>query len=285
MCSLSPPRSSRQTHLKTGIESLYENLGGTVRLVGILPDGTPATTSTGGAGSSVGYSSGSVEADHSVERAVSQDGSHVIFQAPSDAAEPYEAGQGGMTEVYDRIDGTETIEISKPALGATPAVTTPQPATFQTPSVDGSRVFFTTSAELTTPSNTGVANNSEDLYEYDLETHMTDLTVNVNPADAASGAMVQGVIDSSTDGSYVYFVAKGQFVSGEGVDGQPNVYVVHNGAKPTFIATLGSEGECRYLADPCVWSPYPAIREAYVTPNDGTWRSCPADESADRQLP
>jgi hypothetical protein len=252
----------------TFTESLYESFGGRVQLVGILPDNTPAATSTAGAGSSAFYTASFKKADRSVERAVSPDGAHVIFQAPADGGAP-EPAQSGLPEVYDRINGTETREISTFAPGATPAVATPEPATFQSASTDGSRVFFTSSAELTSISNTGEANNSEDLYEYDLETNqLTDLTVDTNPADALTGSMVQGVIDSSHDGSYVYFVADGQLVPGKGIDGQPNLYMVHNAAQPIFIAALNNEGgECRHLADPCIWTPYPAERSAYVTPD------------------
>jgi hypothetical protein len=252
----------------TEIESLYENSAGLVHLVGILPDGKPAATSTAGSGSSAFYESSFTEADGNVERAMSQDGSHVIFQAPSDGGEP-DSEQSGQTEVYDRINGTETIEISDPAAGAIPAVSTPEGATFQTASVDGSRVFFTSSAELTSSSNTGSANNSEDLYEYNLKTEqLNDLTVDANPADASTGAMVQGVVDASTDGSYVYFVANGQLVEGKGTDGQPNLYMVHDAGKPVFISTLSSEYRgCQLISDPCVWSPNPAEREAYVTPD------------------
>jgi hypothetical protein len=257
---------------ETSGESLYESTHGKVRLVGILPDGQPAAGSTLGAGSASYLSSSEQETDGSVERAVSQDGSLVVFQAPADGGEPGDPAQAGMTEVYDRVGGTESVLLSAPAPGATPAVGTAEPARFQTASVDGSRVFFTSSAELTTPSNTGVANNSEDLYEYDLGSEqLTDLTVDTNPADATTGAMVQGVVDSSSDGSYVYFVANGQFVEGKGVDGQPNLYMVHNGGAPVFIATLSSTGVCNFSgnksADACVWSSFPAVREAYVAPD------------------
>jgi hypothetical protein len=253
-------------------ESLYESSGEAVRLVGILPDGEPAVGSTLGAGSSAFFSTSTQEVDRSVERAVSQDGSQVLFQASADGGEPGDPAQIGMTEVYDRIKGTETIELSAPSPEATPAVVAAEPATFQTASVDGSRVFFTSSAELTTESNTGEANSGEDLYEYNLTTsRLTDLTVDTNPIDATAGAMVQGVVGSSSDGSYVYFVANGQLVNGKGTPGQPNLYMVHDGSAPVFIATLSSLGSCNFAAsesaDSCVWSRFPAVREAYVTPD------------------
>jgi hypothetical protein len=255
---------------ETFIESLYEASDGQVHLVGILPDGSPASSSTAGAGSSIEYISGEPEKDLRLENAISRDGSHIVFQALADGGAP-DAAQVGRTEIYDRINGEETIEISAPALGAKPGVATPESATFAGASQDGSRVFFTSSAELTTQSNTGSANNSEDLYEYNLTNKaLTDLSVDTNPEDATTGAMVQGVVDESADGQYVYFVARGQLNPSKGTDGQPNLYMVHNGAAPVFIATLGN-GTCNFRVsesgDSCVWSPYPAVREAYVTPD------------------
>lgn len=224
----------------TGTETLYENAAGHVRLVGVLPDGTPANGSNAGSASRVGYRDSSLEAhqDGRVEHAVSLDGSDVVFQAPADEGGPSPA-QNGLIEVYDRLGGVETVELSAPAPGATPKVATPEPATFWTASDDGSHVFFTSAAELTTESNTGSANNGEDLYEYNLPSkELRDLTIDTNAADESTGAMVQGVVGASSDGAYVYFVAEGQLVAGKGVDGQPNLYVVHNGGAPMFIATL-----------------------------------------------
>ncbi len=248
----------------TGTETLYENATGHVRLVGVLPDGTAANGSTAGSGSRVAYKSVSlsVHVDGRVEHAVSLDGSDVIFQAPADEGEPSPA-QNGMTEVYDRLGGVETVELSAPAPGATPKVATPEPATFWTASDDGSHVFFTSAAELTTESNTGSANNGEDLYEYNLPSReLRDLTIDTNPADESTGAMVQGVVGASSDGAYVYFVADGQLVAGKGVDGQPNLYVVHNGGAPMFIAALSPS------ADVSDWTQDGAGLQAQVT-HDG----------------
>lgn len=256
---------------ETLIESLYENDGGEVKLVGILPDGKAAATSTEGSGSSISYISGEQEKDGQIERAISEDGSHVVFQAPADEGAP-DPAQSGNTEVYDRLNGRETIEISAPAPGATPKVTTPGAATFAGASSDGSRVFFTSTAELTTEANTNTENNDQDLYEYDLPAkELKDLSVDTNAADASTGAMVQGVVGVSSDGSYVYYVADGQLVPGKGVDGQPNLYMVQNGGNPVFIATLSSAGECHFptkeSADACDWSPHSVVSEAYLTPD------------------
>jgi hypothetical protein len=253
---------------ETSIESLYESSGGQVSLVGFLPDRQPASTSTAGAGSSVNYP---VVPDRRVEHAISTDGSRVVFQAPSDEGEANEAGQGGLIEVYDRIEGNQTIELSAPAPGATPANPAPGPATFWAASTDGSRVFFTSPAELTTASNTGPAGEHEDLYEFDftkpLNQRLTDLSVAADPA----GARVLGVIDAADDGSYVYFVAEGQLDGAKGTDGQPNLYMVHDAGEPNFIATLNSAGACNLggaeSADACDWTPFPLRLEAYVTPD------------------
>ena len=252
------------------VENLYESVGGKVKLVGILPDGLPAANSTAGAGSSAFYSDSSQSIDKRVEHSMSQDGTHVVFQAPADGGMP-DPAQSELVEVYDRGGGQETVEVSAPAPGATPAVATPEPATFWAASEDGSRVFFTSAAELTTESNTGAANSGEDLYEYNIQTkHLADLSIDTNPEDSA-GAMVRGVVGVSSDGSYVYFVADGVFDPGKGVAGKPNLYVVQNGGSPVFIATLNSAGTCELpenqSADSCDWTQFPAEVEADVAPD------------------
>jgi hypothetical protein len=257
-------------------ENLYESAyeGGTwhVSLVGILPDKTDAAEgSTAGSGSSVNYYSVQTFVDGRVAHAISEDGSRVIFEAESDEGKlPAEMGQAGQSEVYDRIGGTETIELSAPAAGATLKLTTAEPARFWATSTDGSRVFFTSKAELTTKSYTGATEPmGEDLYECEIvenavthkhECKLSDLTADTNPADSEEGAAVQGVVGASSDGSYVYFVAKGQLVAGKGVDHEDNLYMVHDGAAPVYIATLnGSDGRD--------WTEAASLLESYVTPD------------------
>ena len=81
------------------------------------------------------------------------------------------------------------------------------------------------------------------LYEYDLETgKLSDLTGEATDS-TGEGAAVQGVVQISEDGSYVYFVAEGALAAGA-TAGQPNLYVSHEDGVPVFIATLAvDEGD------------------------------------------
>jgi hypothetical protein len=250
--------------------NLYENAEGQLHLVGILPDGAIAAKGAvaGAGGPALGgvkYSSEATGAFRDVNHAMSADGTHVLFEATADGGAP-DPAQSGMIELYDRIEGTDTVEVSAPAPGATPANPAPEPAQFRGASDDGAHVLFTSSAELTTQSNTGAANEGQDLYRYDPGTgRLIDLSVDDNVADAATGASVRGVVGSSRDGSYVYFVASGELLPGHGVDGEPNLYVWHEDlasgeAALGFVATL-SAGDARD------WTEKPAESQAYLAPD------------------
>ena len=275
-----------------GAENLYEATGGRVTLAGILPDGTiPPLGATVGGGIEVVE-----ESAHELERAVSQDGSHVLFEAAADGGAP-DPEQKGMTELYDRIDGSATVEVSAPAPGARPGeceteggVCNAEPAQFWTASEDGAFVYFTSKAALTERSFTGAEasepeppeNPGNDLYRYSVATgELSDLTVDTTDED---GADVLGVVGSAEDGSYVYFVADGELASGA-QSGRPNLYVWHEPAEGTssvsFIGTLAAPSEeeaenvealrlgsaFQYSSDVEDWSSRPTASQAYVTPD------------------
>jgi hypothetical protein len=269
------------------IESLYESSGGVVRLVGVLPDGTipPAGASAGG-GIKVTNEHGG-----ELEHAISEDGSRIVFEAEADGGEP-DHQQQGDSEVYDRIDGVETLELSAPAPGAEPEDCetaqhdcAAEPAQFQAASADGSFVYFTSRAALTRESFTGA--HGSDLYRYDLDSHrLTNVIAAADPSAGAAAASVLGVAGASEDGSYVYFVAEGALAPGA-AGGQPNLYVWHasggEGAGTIgFIARLAapsSEEEANledefaasfapYDSDILDWSNDPRLTQAYVT-SDG----------------
>src|SRR4029077_19911805 len=166
--------------------------------VGVLPNGEAAPEgSTPGSGLNTSQAGTAQPGFYNrIHNAISADGSRVIFQAASNEGEPNEAGQLGLTQVYDRLGGTQTTELSAPAPGATPTHPGAAAALFWAASADGSRIFFTSPAELTTASNTGPAHEGNDLYEYDFDRpgeELVDLTAET--VDEA-GARVPGVLDA-----------------------------------------------------------------------------------------
>ncbi|MGA9284942.1 MAG: hypothetical protein WBV85_05815 [Solirubrobacteraceae bacterium] len=111
----------------------------------------------------------------------------------------------------------------------------PYPVRFWGASANGSKVFFSSRLELTNDAYTGPTDNRPNLYEYNLENEqLKDLTVDKTDVN---GAAVRGVVEISEDGSYVYFVAKGDLAEGA-TAGQANLYVSHDGGAPKFIAAL-----------------------------------------------
>jgi hypothetical protein len=257
-----------------GSGNIEEWVDGQVSFVNVSPNGTLISANPGSSSGGFG----------GLWRAVSDDGSRVFFNA------------GGV--LYVRENPTSpTEDCSVPGDACTVAVSASQragspsdfAAVYQGASIDGSRVFFTSHAELTDDAYTGSADNAANLYEYNLESGvLTDLTVDTTDAD---GAGVLGVVTVSKDGSYMYFVAEGALAGGA-VSGQPNLYLSHDGAT-TFIATLRPPetiaelnnklaacpiSECRRLveaefiskvADSEDWTKGPGFNEARETP-DGT---------------
>ncbi len=120
--------------------------------------------------------------------------------------------------------GGECVEAAK----ACTVAISPGAARFWGANAEGSEAFFT---------------EGEELDRYDVESGQT----------VALAGTVQGVVQVSEDGSYVYFVAKGALKgaggailrNGQGAEpvaGEDNVYLVHAGATQ-FVATLaGNDG-------------------------------------------
>jgi hypothetical protein len=205
---------------------LYEWDEGTLRSVGYVPGpgGEVPVGATLGVPAGVNFLS---EADY--WNAVSDDGSRVFFSAERQQSNhPEDVGKRGL---FVRENGTTTRDLSLSET-ANPAGA----ATYQMATADGSRVFFTANAGLTSDSSP----RGEDLYEYNLEKEpsehpLTDLSVAPESAD------VVGVMGASRDGSHVYFVAKGQLVPGKGKS------TAENQADGTFSIYSVSEGTVTYI--------------------------------------
>jgi hypothetical protein len=237
--------------------NLYETTGGVMRLVGILPDGSvaPGGAAAGGTPVTPGL------APPAGINPISRDGSHVFFSSPAEPSDP-------TRQVYVRIDAAKTVEVSK-SQRTVPDPNGPQPAVFRAASPDGTKVLFTSAAELTDDANTGSADEGADLYEYDIASKtLVDLTVDSNVGDT-NGAQVQGIMGVSDNGAYVYVVALGALAPGAS-SGQPNLYVVHNGEPPRLVATL-SPGDSEDWSGPNGASP----GSRFVTP-DGTHLAFPS---------
>jgi hypothetical protein len=209
------------------IGPLYEWVNGRVVFVSVPNEGQVPWT-----GAEVGNNPTSRETflgtgSADVWRAVSEDGSRVIFSylgglyARVNAEQPQspmkELGQPGE-ECEDPADAC-TVKLSAGA------------ASYVGASTDDSKIFYI---------------ENKDLYEYELP--IGDVTG--HPTDLTPGGEVQGVTQISEDGSYVYFVAKAALkgehgealrnaVGAEPVAEADNLYVSHGGAR-AFIATLSA---------------------------------------------
>jgi hypothetical protein len=209
--------------------ALYESDHGTVRLAGILPDGTPAPTSEIGPG---------LLSEKRALGVMSADGSRIFFLVP-DPTDPVCPSTGAHPDcgtVYMRVHHASTVQLNA-SEKSSPNVP-PGRASFWTASSDGRRAFITTTEQLTEDDTNGV----KDLYMYDADApaghHLTRLSVDHNgPEDFADG-----VIGASDDGHYVYFIAEGQLVAGKPDlgSGHHGVYLWHDGSL-TFIGGLPDE--------------------------------------------
>ncbi len=197
--------------------------------------------------------------------AVSVGGREVFFTANVNNCE----GRGNLArfQLFVRLGGERTVEVSRPLVGA--CVEVPcggdavagarASAEFVGASRDGSRVFFLTSAPLVE----GDRDEGNDLYMASIgcpsgegeacvpgETQGTGVTSLVQVSHdphAGEAADVRGVVRVAPDGSRVYFVARGTLVEGVNsqglapVKGADNLYVYDSVTrKMAFIADLCS---------------------------------------------
>ncbi len=255
------------------VSTIERSSGGTIGPVSEWMDGKAVLVSVTNGGNQIEIPAVGSVGLFNTWHAVSADGSRVYFSSYAyDGEEQAEMRKNKISptpgQLYVRVNAEQSQspmsgeECTVPTDACTIEVSAsqrkivdsngPQTAYYWGASTNGSRVFFTSSAELTEDAYTGPADNAANLYEYDLERpvgeRLKDLTVDKTDTD---GAAVQGVAQISEDGSYVYFVAEGNLAAGA-VVGEPNLYVSHDGGAPKFIATLAArdttdwEGKNKY---------------------------------------
>lgn len=212
-----------------GASGLYEWTDGTLRNVGVLPDGGVA------AGATLGAAGG-----NNMWNAVSTDGSRIFFSATSN-----DGDDAGKKAVFVRADGATTVEAS-----ASKTAIPSQGAVYQFASKTGSHVLFLANYGLTSSTSSGPTDGKCalspsshcDLYDYDVEIgELTNLSAHTG---YAQGAMVAGVLGASDDASHVYFAARAQLLPGKGRNvveniarGSYNVYLAHDGQR-SFVGVL-----------------------------------------------
>jgi hypothetical protein len=208
-----------------GVPNVYEQTGGSIRLVNILPDGSAAaggavTGSDGGSSSPAGARYGNY-----VQNAVSDDGSRIFWADLS------------THQLYVRLNGTTTVHVSA-SQRSVPDPAGTQPAHWRDATPDGSIVYFTSAEKLTDDATAG-GSTDEDLYAYNVPAGtLTDLSVNANPGQTS---FVLGLLGASDDGAYVYFAANAGLLAGESPPdaATTNIYLSHNGTL-RHVASVGS---------------------------------------------
>lgn len=205
-------------------QSLYEwTTEGGLKLVSVMPDGSPAAPSF-----STGFGSmtSSCQSGGVAYHAISADGSRVVWTYGGKYA-------GNEAPLFARVDGAETIQLDAVQAGTGPSGN----GFYRAASADGSKVFFTAPGKLVPGSKAG------DLYRYDFEApegeQLSDLSIGPKAAE------VLGVLGAGEDGSAIYFAARG-VLSGveENSEGQKaqaggsNVYRWSEEGGIRFVATL-----------------------------------------------
>jgi len=219
--------------------------------------------------------------EESVFHAVSANGSEIFFTTNVNPAEGTKCDLTGHpgealdnpAELFVRINGSRTLEVSKPLTEACSEVPCPgveehpsehATAVFQGASEDGSKVFFTT----TQPLVPGDKDTSKNLYMATIEGEaVTGLEEVSRDPHAGQAAEVQGNVLNSPDGSHVYFVAGG-VLAGENAEkqfplaGADNLYVYDTATRTTmFVAELCSGTEASGTATGVAHCPGPGSDE------------------------
>ncbi len=220
--------------------NLYYSAGGSLRLVNVLPGPEGATVPDATFG---GYA-GENENKPDFSNAISADGSR-IFWTDSQPGED-------MEHIYVLEDGTTEVQVS--GSGA---------AEFWTATPDGRYALYTEGGAL---------------WRFDTSTGTrVELAGEGLEGEPSAVEGLVGANETGADASYVYFVAANKLAANENsnkevpVVGQPNLYLLHEGAV-VFIATLSpqdnfvdaTKGPSEQHGD---WIPGIGARTAQVTPD------------------
>jgi hypothetical protein len=189
--------------------------------------------------------------------AIAADGAEIFFTSCV-------AGPGSAQQLFVRLDGSRTLEVSRPPGGCVAGgiagevpcsgSSTRAPAVFQGAAEDGSKVFFTTAAPLVGEDK----DSSSDLYMATIgcptaepgcepaRREVTALTQVSHDPNAGEAAEVQGVSVLAPDGGRVYFVARGVLTVGTNSEGNSPA----KGADNLYVYNA-EDGTVQFISDLC----------------------------------
>jgi hypothetical protein len=213
--------SEKTVYEFTGVDNAEPKLVGVTGGLGSTSLISKCGTTLGGDAGNGGY-----------PNAMSANGEVIYFTAKA-----CESGTGSNSgtpvsanALFARLGGARTVKISErsPTECTSSACTgsSVQSAAFAGASADGSKAFFTSDQQLTNE-----AGKEANLYEYDFDSPAGENLIDMSAGDPAHGPQVQGVVAISSDGSHVYFVAKGVLTAGVDAlgrtpeEGADNLYV------------------------------------------------------------
>jgi hypothetical protein len=241
-----------------GGQSLYEYTG--------VGNTKPTLVGVNASGELIGECGVYLGGAGSAYNAISVEGKTIFFTPTPANIASCEARQPSAAEIYARIDGMRTVDVSESE--CTPGECEGQPAAdsnFAGATENGTKVFFTSTQRLLDGATEDAGDSASvtkgkgcrraksaggcNLYEYDFEAEAGH-----NLSLIAGGSEVLGVARISEGGQYVYFVAKGKLTAEEdpwlteghrtAVAGEDNLYAFDTSTREThFIATLAPQDE------------------------------------------
>ena len=203
---LSGPEGVLAEETLPGAYNLYDWTEGKLRLVNVEGEGAHLHL-INDCGARLG-AAGLTSSGASTLGAVSADGSKIFFVSPG-------PGSCGPPRLYMRVDGRETVEVSKPAAGVEPKPSEYSEVRYNAATPDGSKVAFNTSTPLL-PGETASENR---LFMYDTVTG--ELKLIAGFPEAAVGTQGRFVI-LSEDGSAVYYTTNESIYRYEWQSGETN---------------------------------------------------------------
>lgn len=243
-----------------GKRQIWEWHAGEVRLVSVMPDGSPSAVDAevGNGLNAIGSGSTSVVQMLAEPTAVSSDGSRVFFTI----------GTVNGLQLFVREDATTTKEVSLSQKPGNVGDEVFGEVAFLGAATDGSEVLFSSTGELTADATPGGG-----IYRYDLGSDQLEF---LTPDTIDGNPQIQGAAGVSADGSRIYFVAGGQLVAGQGQPGGHNLYYA-DGNVVRYIATL-------HDYDSQDWNSFLYPRASRITP-DGAHLAFQSVNPADRLRP